>query len=151
MFARLSELASQFTKTVDALQRERDGKATSRFQFSSPPPPARKRLIRLSPPQFAPDLVSATQLEYDDDVERDSLALHSYHTQLKRLIEPWQIISSSRSQVIPRKKRSRHSPKLLWMISRKLVHAKMYVHQWKILEASSAHMSVGFFVCFQLM
>ena len=91
MFARLSELASQFTKTVDALQRERDGKPSSRSQFSSPPPPARKHPIRFSPPRFAPELVSATQ--YDDDMERDSLASHSSRTPRKRLIAPWQIIS----------------------------------------------------------
>jgi hypothetical protein len=91
MFARLSELASQSTKTVDAFQRERDGKASSRSQFSSPFPPARKHPIRFSPPRFALDLVSATQ--YDDDMERDSLASHSSRTPRKRMIVPWQISS----------------------------------------------------------
>ncbi len=76
---------------MDALQRELDGKASSRSQFSSPPPPAGNCPIRFSPPRFAPDLVSATQ--YDDDMESDSLASHSSRTPRKRLFAPWQIIS----------------------------------------------------------
>ena len=76
---------------MDALWKEHYGKASSQSYFSLPPPPARKPQIRFSLPLFVPDLVSSTQ--YDYNMERDSLALHSSCTQRKRLIVPRQIIA----------------------------------------------------------
>ena len=95
MYSHFINMARQFTEMVEDTRKQSlmsRKSAKHSLDFSSPPKPSKYRHQKFTPPRNAREVISATQYDDDEDIERDSLTSSQTGSTRIRLQERWRII-----------------------------------------------------------